>query len=236
MNIKKTDKLNMLEELSNLPTGEYYINPIPQYISQFASRELVSDILDKKISPTEDPKWKEFGFKNIEEYEFWTQRLCGIICIKMIINTYSKSSETIAELTKKAINIGGYKVYDEFGNFIDKGWYYKPLIELINQYGFDGEIFPKLSEEDLCVNVLHNAFNIVSVNPSLIRFDKKKRLSKCGGHLVLVIGFRWSGRKCLGFIIHNPSGRQKSTQENAFIPIKQFRKAFASRGIVIKKG
>ncbi len=236
MNIKKPKKQRNIEKLSNLPSGDYYVNPIPSYIAQFASRELVSDILDKKISSDDDPNWKSFGFKSIEDYSFWTQRLCGLICIKMIINTInSNSDETIAKLTEKAVNLGGYKVYDELGNFIDKGWYYAPLIELVKDYGFNGDVCSSLSEKDLCINVLENTFSIASVHPGVIRFDMEKcPFNKKGGHLVLVIGFRWSGKECLGFIIHNPSGRKNSTQENAFIPIKQFRSAFASRGLTIK--
>lgn len=237
MNIKVNNKQKNNKKLSNLPAGDYYVNPIPPYIAQFASRELVSDILDKKIYPDDDLKWKKFGFKSTEDYSFWTQRLCGIICIKMIIDTVSSNSnETIATLTEKAINIGGYKVYDEYGKFVDKGWYYAPLIELVKEYGFNGNVCSMLTEKDLCINVLENTFSIASVHPGVIRFDMEKSpFNKKGGHLVLVIGFRWSGEECLGFIIHNPSGRKNSTQENAFIPIKQFREAFASRGLIIRR-
>lgn len=237
MDIKKNNGKNNTEKLATLSAGDYYVNPIPSYISQFASRELVSDILDKKTSPSDDTKWKNFGFKSIDDYSFWSQRLCGLICIKMIIDTANpNSTETIATLTEKAIDLGGYKVYDELGNFMDKGWYYAPLIELVKDYGFNGDVCSFLSEEELCINVLENTFSIASVHPGVIRFDMKKSPSnKKGGHLVLVIGFRWSGEKCLGFIIHNPSGRKNSTQENAFIPIDQFREAFALRGLVIRK-
>ncbi|MCI8548195.1 MAG: hypothetical protein HFJ38_04835 [Bacilli bacterium] len=236
MNIKKENELSEIEKLLALPAGDYYVVPSPPYISQFASRELVSDILDKKIFPYDDPKWKNFGFNSIEDYSFWSQRLCGLICIKMILDTFKPNlSETVATLTQKAINLGGYRVYDELGNFIDKGWYYEPLIELVKEYGLDGNVCSSLTENDLCLNVINNIFSIASVHPGVIRFDMKAcPLNKKGGHLVVITGFKWSGKECLGFMIHNPSGRKKSTQENAFIPIEQFRAAFASRGLVIK--
>lgn len=221
----------------SIKSGNHFLKVIPQYISQFSSRELVSDFLDKKILLTDDPKWHDFGFSTKEDYSFWAPRLCALVCIKMILNLEkSNLSESIASLTQKAINRGGYIIKDENGNFVDKGWFYAPLIELSKDYGFSGEIKTKIEIVDLCKYILQNEFPIVSVNPSVIRFDTDKcPNNKKGGHLVLIVGFKWSKDECQGFYIHNPSGRKKETQEQAYIPIKTFIESFAERGMILRK-
>lgn len=217
-----------------LDAGNYFVNPIPSYISQFASRELVSDYLDKHITAEDDPLWKSFGFKLKADYNFWVQRLCGLICVKMVLDALSLSStkETIAELTKKGVSVGGYQVYNEDGVFIDKGWFYAPLIELSKEYGVNGNVCKNLTIFNLCQNVLYNKFSIASVNPKVIRGDIDKCKTK-GGHLVIILGFKWNGKKCDGFYIHNPSGREPSTQENAYISLERFTESFAQRGFTL---
>ena len=221
---------------SELADGDYFVNPIPPYLSQFASRELVSDFLDKRISTKDDSHWAQFGFEKLDEYEFWAPRLCGLICVKMILDAVNTCSanETVATLTNKAISLGGYKVYDDSGEFIDKGWFYAPLIELAKEYNVKGKVCTSIASSDLCYNVLSNIFTVASVHPKVIRFD----IDKCpdgkkGGHLVVIIGFKWAIGKCVGIYIHNPTGREKVTQEKAFIPIERFNEAFAQRGFIL---
>lgn len=223
--------------LNAISSGDYFLNPIPKYLSQFSSRELISDFLDKKISLNNDLKWRDFGFASNEEYSFWAPRLCAIICIKMVVNLKNEYlDETIASITQKAIKKGGYIINDEKGNFVDKGWFYAPLIELLKDYGFNGEIKTKIEIKDLCENILRNEFPIVSVNPSVIRYDLDKcPNNKKGGHLILIVGFKWKENNCQGFYIHNPSGRKILTQEKAFIPLERFTEAFAERGMILRE-
>ena len=227
--------LQKIKELKNLKAGVYFVEKIPKYISQFASREFVSDMLDNRLLVEKDSKWKNFGFSTIEEYGFWAFRLCGIVCIKMaMLGLEIDNSPNIVSLTKKAIELGGYIVNDCNGKFIDKGWFYAPLVELVKEYGLTGGVFDPITEENLYKNVLSNVFSIVSVNPGVIRFDFEKCGSK-GGHLILVLGFKWNGKNCEGIYIHNPSGRKVETQEKVYIPLKIFNEAFAGRGFIIKK-
>lgn len=225
-----------IANLKSLNSGDYFLVPIPEYISQFSSRDLVSEFLDKKISTYDDPKWMDFGFISRDDYSFWSQRLCALICLKMVVNTKKENKdETIASMTKKAIDKGGYIVNDTNGVFVDKGWFYSPLIELAKEYGFSGEIKTKIKIKDLYECIIKGEFPIVSVNPSVIRFDLDKcPNNKKGGHLILIVGFKWENNQCQGFYIHNPSGRIASTQEKAFIPIDRFIESFAERGMIFK--
>ncbi len=219
--------------LKKLQNGDYKVTDSLKYYSQFASPELVKDILEKRISAKDDPRWQEFGFSKPEEYEFWSWRACGIICIKMIIDTAWDKNEKIKDLIEEGIKLGGYVSHDKNGNLIDKGWYYKPLINLAKKYNFTGKVFPHLSIQNICREILKKHFVVVSVDPGLIRYDEVKSDFK-GGHVVLVYGFKWENKKCMGFYLHNPSGKSEETRK-AFIPTDVFKKAFAGRGFSIWK-
>lgn len=217
-----------LKIISNKP-GDYFVKPEPPYYSQFASPTMVSDILDKKIKSTDDEKWSSFGFEEATDYDFWSWRLCGLICVKMILDAHKKApSETIALLTEKAVGLGGYDIEK------DVGWFSAPLVELAKSYGLKGKVFRHISATEIAKLILDNKFFIASVNPSVIRQDiDSVKDDEKRGHLVLVWGVKIKNGDVVGFYIHNPSGRKPTTQEKAFIPIKRFRDAFGKRGFAI---
>jgi len=218
--------------MRHMSPGDHFVSPQPPYISQFASKELVSDILDRKRDPATDPKWTEFWFTSPRDYSFWSWRGCGLIAVKMVLDAYGAADgETMATLTGRAVDLGGYKVCDKKGDAVDKGWFYGPLVELAEEFGIDGEVHGALSEEVICRNVIDDRFTVASVHPGVVRGDcDHKPPGADGGHLVLVWGCRWTGSECAGYYIHNPSGRVEETQDRAFVPIARFREAFASRG------
>ncbi len=211
--------------------GDYFVIPAPPYYSQFASSKLVSDILDKKIKAGDDPKWKSFGFSSKQHYEFWAWRLCGLICVKMILDAYGKApNETVATLAGRGVVLGGYNKEQ------DTGWYHAPLVKLAKKYGLSGKTYRVLSPEIIAKLVIDNKFTVISVNPDVIRGDVDAVVdSEKGGHLVLVWGVKIEKGQIAGFFIQNPSGRIPSTQKKAFIPIKQFDAASGKRGLAIYK-
>ena len=217
--------------LRNLLDGDYKVTNSVKYYCQFASPELAKPILEKRISAKDDPDWKDFGFLEPEEYEFWCWRACAIICLKMIIDTVNLESDTVSNLVSKGVKLGGYIAYDKSGTLVDKGWYYKPLINLANKYNLDGKLFSHLSIQDICKEILNKHYVIASVNPEVIRYDIEKS-DVIGGHVVLIHGFKWNNGKCKGFYLHNPSGKSKETQI-AFISMDVFKKAFAERGFCL---
>lgn len=219
--------------LRKLADGDYKVQDSVKYYCQFASPKLTKDILEKRISAQDDPQWQEFGFTKPEEYEFWSWRACAIICLKMIIDTTHNKNESVKNLINAGVKLGGYISHDKNGKLVDKGWYYKPLIDLAKNYHLDGKLFPSLSIQNICREILHKHFVIASVNPEVIRYDKTESDS-VGGHVVLVYGFKWQDGKCAGFYLHNPSGKSEETRI-AFIPINVFKRAFAGKGFGIWK-
>jgi hypothetical protein len=217
------------KRLADLKSGEYFVSPQPtSHIVQWASPNLVSDILDGKIKAADDPKWRDFGFKTRADYEFWSWRLCGLMCFRVALNTLgAMQNETVAALTAKGAALGGYDTAR------DKGWFYAPLIKLAKQYGVDGKIYGRLSLEEIAVGVLDKHFTVASVHPDVIRGDLSKNPHDGKGHLVLVTGFRYKQNHIAGFYIENPSGRKRSTQHRAYVAADDFREAFANRGFAL---
>jgi hypothetical protein len=219
------------KRLANLRGGEYFVKPRPTgYIVQWASPNLVSEILDGKVKAADDPKWRDFGFETKKDYAFWSWRICGLMCFKVALNTLGAAlDETVATLTEKGAALGGYDTER------DKGWFYTPLIKLAKTYGIDGKVYGRLSIEEIAAGVLDNRFFVASVHPDVIRGDLTKNPHDSKGHLVLVSGFRFGKNSVEGFYVENPSGRKRSTQHNAYITISAFNEAFAKRGFALWK-
>lgn len=227
-------KLIVLEKIASfnlkkVKDGDYFVSSYVPYQSQFATPELASNILDNKIKGEADPNWSLFGFKTKQEYSFWSLRICGICCFKMILELYNLLNKSIAELTKEGLDLGGYDLKN------DKGWFYKPLLKQAKLHGLKGYIVGYFGINSICDLILKKKFFIASVNPCIIRFDKNITNEEPGGHLVLIIGFKLKNGKCEGFYINNPSGKTDETRARAFISIEIFKKAYGNKGIGIWK-
>jgi len=223
------DRESAKKQLTRTSSDDYFLSPAPPYYSQFASEKLVSDVLDKKISASDDPLWRSFGWSKKADYEFWAWRLCGLICVKMVLDTYEMSpNATIASLTHQGVELGGYDVAK------DMGWYLTPLLRLARFYGLAGRVRRLISTPEIAAMILNGQFFVASVNPKVIRGDiDTVPISDKGGHLVLVWGVKIRDGKVDGFYIHNPSGRKPSTQNKAFITTDRFDSAFAQRGLAL---
>ncbi len=224
------------QRLRRLRPGSYFVSPMPQYLAQFATMDRVSEFLNGDAPPEQDPAWSEFGFDNVAEYSFWAPRLCGIVCAKMVIDSNApRPAPSVATLTRQGLDLGGYQVHDAEGSLVDRGWFYRPLVELARQFDFEGAVQTSIPVEELCIGVLDNRVFVVSVHPGVIRGDLDVAPQGArGGHLVVVVGFEWGESGLAGFYVHNPSGRTREFQERAFIPLMRFTAAFAGRGFWLR--
>lgn len=210
-----------------LKDSDYRISNVP-YCCQFASPELVKDILEKRIDSINDPKLSIFGFDSNKEAAYWSWRICGICCLKMILNYYGQEV-SISELNKKGISFGGYDVEN------DIGWYHAPLRNLAQSYGLKSSNYSYLKPASIADKIKNNQFVIASVNPEIIRGDNEISSFKKGGHFVLITGFKLKSHKIIGFYIHNPSGDNTESRQDAFIGIDRFLASYGMRGIVLYK-
>lgn len=217
-------------KVAKLNSGDYFIDDRIPYECQFATPALVADILDKKISAENDLNWNTFGYKDRKEYAYWSWRICGIACLKMIFDYYNVNrGKSIAELTRECVELGGYEVET------DRGWFFKPMLAQITKAGLNGFIGTHFGVNLISNLILNKKFFIASVNPCMVRFDKDIINKKPGGHLAVVIGFRMQNKKIDGFFLNNPSGKSNETRVKAFIPIDIFTSAYSNRGIAIWK-
>ncbi|AKM78259.1 MAG: hypothetical protein UY31_C0012G0012 [Candidatus Wolfebacteria bacterium GW2011_GWE1_48_7] len=214
-------------KIKKMSGGDYFIAETIPYQCQFATPELVADILEKRIKGEDDPNWNNFGFPDREEYAYWSWRACGVACLKMVVDFYALAGKTIGELTYEGVKLGGYDVS------ADRGWFYKPLLNQAQNYGLTGYTVSHFGIASICELMKKKRFFVASVNPSLIRFDKTGVNEEPGGHLVLVIGCRVKSGAIEGFFIHNPSGKLDETRRKTFIPIDVFNKAYSKKGIAI---
>lgn len=213
-------------KVQQLKDGDYRVENVP-YVCQFPSLELVADELEGRLAVHSDSNWRQFGFKDSAEIDYWVPRLCGIACVKMLIE-YAGRQESMAELTKAGVELGGYDVEG------DVGWYYKPLVKLLSMYGIVAQTVSHLSIYSVARAVHDGLLVIASVNPQIIRGDSKIDSYQKSGHLVVVVGVRIKKGSIEGFYINNPSGKTKDMQCYAFITLATFQASYGQRGIAAK--
>lgn len=216
--------------------GDYFLDyKIPSY-AQWVSSELVEDIVGEKINAKDDPRWRESGARTPEEYEMYSWQICGMTCMKMILE--SIDSDNKIELVKLAIEAEKYQVYKKNSEpdvriNLD-GMFHKPFVEFIKKFNLSGYRANSVFENQLAWLLLKNNFIIASVIP-VIRENNPDANSK-NGHLVLVCGFQMSQGKVSGFYINNPSGfYSNKSQEKYFVPIGIWERCFSGNIIVVYK-
>ena len=131
-------------------------NNIP-YFSQWESKELIKDIISKKISAKEDPLWKKSGADTKEEYELWSWNACGMACLKMLIAYKYNKEIPLIKLGKKCKKYGGYA-----GKNLN-GLYYKPFIKFVKEeFNINAKIISPMVIQDIIKELEKNNFIIAS--------------------------------------------------------------------------
>jgi Peptidase_C39 like family len=206
------------------------------YFSQYASPELIYQYIHENLLGLQDPRWREFGTEDVEEYNFWSRRSCGIACLKMGITslTLPAKQPAMMDLVRQGIDLGGYIVHNEQGEFVDMGWYYQPLVELGQSYGIKGKVCRHLTIDEICAYIAEGSLVVASVSPEIGEREDTP-ITYRAGHLVLIYGYAWSQDQSRphSFLLHNPSGRFPETQAGAHISLERFSLAFAQRGFVL---
>jgi len=217
------------QRFRGLVNGDYYAIPggdIP-YVSQFATPALINAYIHQGLHGSSDPNWRTYGAPDVDQYTFWAHRACAIACLKMAIDAFHTSPPaSMWDLIQQGIALGGYRVHDEQGNFIDIGWYHDGLVKLGAQQGIQviGSAYTTLL--DVCALIREGWLVAPAVTPEL---GEMGPLRSYDGHFVLAFGFRWARGRLDNLRIHNPSGRVNTLQADAIIPAHRMRSAFAHR-------
>lgn len=198
---------------------------VPPYYSQWVSSELIPDILAGSMTASEDPRWSESGAASAEEYSRWASHICGMACLKMLLEELTDERFTLFELLALCSERGGY-VVNEAGI---KGLYYRPLVQLLrDSYQLEAEVVEHVDADSLFSWLDEGHRVIASVHPT-IRTPEQGPPHR-GGHLVYLFGLDGEGR--LRF--HNPSGLPGISQNDARLAPADFERFFAGRGILVR--
>lgn len=195
------------------------------YFSQWETPSMTMPVVTQGASALlGDPLWPESGAETAEEYAHWASNICGMACLKMVLAARGEIHRTI-DLARACTAFGGY-VVNEADRSI-KGLIYAPFVTFVAQtFGLKAQTITNLLTSELPALLQSRTYFMASVN-SHIRWPDQEPPSK-GGHLVLVTA---ASSQTVRF--HNPSGHDRSSQANVALPVSNFDRFFANRGIAI---
>lgn len=161
-------------------------------------------------------EWQEDGFTSPEESIYWSNRSCGIACVRMAIGFFcTMDVPSLSELLQKALRISGY---------CPRGWIHSKLVELLCFYDLSAIAIGIDSEIDLIISAIkHNKLVIASVSDGFPSDGRK------GGHLVVVTGYsQQQSQKLISF--NDPSAWG---QHNSSVSFERFMHSFSGRIIIV---
>lgn len=180
-------------------------------------------------------QWQKLGFESFKTAQRWEKSSCGILCLKMAIDSsllakVKPLSPLIADYIKRGVEIGAYK------NSV--GWKHDGLVRLAKKFRFSAENREHVSPTELCEMLKQNSLPIISIKWA---FEDRKSLKekilfwkKFGGHLALVVGFEEENGKLTGFYVHHTSLILEYNWQYKFLSLEKFKKGFTGRCIIIK--
>jgi hypothetical protein len=196
-------------------------HPVP-YISQWESADLVEEIIAGSLLASQDPRWPDSGATTPAEYEFWSWRICGIACLRMVLAHRGDPVPPSVPLAEECTRAGGYVRHRDR---VD-GLIYAPFVNWITgRWGIKASVRGDLPHTDIAETVHAGGLAMISVHP-WIRWPERTPPRR-GGHLVLVTG---AGPGHL--LIHNPSGLPGQSQQDARIGQATLDRFYAGRGVV----
>jgi hypothetical protein len=194
----------------------------PPYFGQWESPELIGDIISGQYRAEDDPAWAESGAESPKDYARWADHLCGVACLRMALAARGINPPPARHLARVLTRYGAY-VEKEDGYI--RGLIYAPAITwLAETHAMPAEIILDRAAEDIPPLLANGGLFIASVHPA-IRRPTEPAPGK-GGHLVLVFGAEGDALR-----LHNPSGHDAASQADARVPMPDFARFFAGRGI-----
>lgn len=195
------------------------------YFSQWETADMTLDVVaEGPAALLRDPLWQASGADDVGDYARWAVNLCGMACLKMLLAARTGKIHPIVPLARQCETYGGY-VTGLDGSI--KGLIYAPFVPFVKErFGLDARIVTGIAAGDIEAILGTAGFFIASVHHS-IRWPDREPPSK-GGHLVLVTA---AGGGTIRF--HNPSGHDEAARQNVGLPVAEFGRFFAGRGIVV---
>lgn len=120
-------------------------------------------------------RWREDGFASPCDSASWSNRSCGIACVRMVILYHTGAAPEMAHLLWQGLRIDAH---------CDKGWIHEGLAKLLRHHGIPARTV------DMDTDIL-SAVDIIRSNRLLIASVAGKLPcdGRRGGHLIVVRGF-----------------------------------------------
>jgi hypothetical protein len=195
---------------------------IPPYFGQWETPGLIGAIITGTCRAEDDPAWSASGADSPAEYARWAEHLCGVACLRMALAARGITPPRARDLARVLTRCGAY--VEEPGGFI-RGLIYAPAIAwLAEVHAMRAETILDSAAEAIPPLLVAGGLFIASVHAAIRR--PAEPAPHKGGHLVLVFGSEGGA-----FRLHNPSGHDAASQADARVPIADFARFFAGRGI-----
>ncbi|MBT2466629.1 C39 family peptidase [Streptomyces sp. ISL-66] len=202
-------------------TGSTIKHPVPYY-SQWESAALVPEFITG-TSAADDPLWPKSGADSSQEYAFWAPRMCGVACLRMVLDHLKIPVPPSVPLVKDLCEAGAYV---RQGDTV-KGLIYQPFAEYATaRWGLYARSAPVLHHETIRETLAEGGLAMMSVHKTIRTLDPAP--TSKGGHLVLAVGFTEHA-----VLLHNPSGFPGRSQEYAAVPWADLDRFYAGRGVVL---
>ncbi|MEW2084866.1 peptidase [Streptomyces sp. NPDC005283] len=186
--------------------------------TQFASPDLIEQIVYGGLDPATDPAWESSGAMTREEYGRWCGHLCGMTCLRMALGPGSPS---LFELRDGALKYGAYT---EDSDGVIRGLIYAPLASYAREvHALTATVHRRLAPQEILALLDEGRTVMASVHYEIRNPDRPA--PGRGGHLVLLTA-RTEDR----VHFHNPSGTTPRTRA-ADLPLADFARFFAGRGV-----
>lgn len=112
------------------------------YYSQWESPELVPQFLAGSLSAADDPNWAASGARTPAEYAFWASRVCGLACLRMVLDSRGLPVPPVIRLVEQALT---WNAYVRDGDRVE-GLIYKPFADWVgHDYGISAAVVPDLT-------------------------------------------------------------------------------------------
>jgi len=202
------------------------VSPGIPSITQYASPDLVADIVYRGRDPADDPRWPESGAPTRADYARWCSQWCGMTCLAMVLAWRDGRSPSLYDLLAAGLPYGTY-VPQPDGSI--RGLIYDPFVAYVRaEHGLDGEVHRHLDADGLrAALAVAGTLAIASVHREIRRPDRPA--PDRGGHLVLVTAHDPT-TDTLTF--HNPSGHTPTTRQ-ATLPTPIFATFWSHRAITL---
>jgi len=178
------------------------------------------------VTPSRLHHWASDGYGSLEEYLFWSRRVCGLACLQSLLQGWTDVRLSMGELLAEALDWGCYVVESP-----DKvhGLIYRPFVAWVSaQFGLHCELIEHTPIQRSARRVRSGQVMIASVSPEIRDPDTPD--PRKGGHLVLVHAVHDDDVS-----FHNPSGYSHNSA-HASLPMHQFERFHADRGILVAPG